>query len=86
MMILIGSFLFVLGCAAKWMQKAHSDIEHIKEMHVADIKSMKETNAADLERVKAKAAKLAIEDYLKYNHSAEFKTLRKTKGDSGASF
>jgi hypothetical protein len=92
-MILIGSFLFVLGCAAKWMQKVHSDIEHIKEMPVADmksmketIKSMKETNAADLERVKAKAAKLAIEDYLKYNHSAEFKTLRKAKDDSGASF
>lgn len=85
-MILIGSFMFVLGCAAGWMQKIHSDIEHMKEMHAADIKSMKETNAADLERVKAKAVKLAIEEYLKYNHSAEFKTLRKTKDDSGSWF
>jgi uncharacterized protein with PIN domain len=67
------------------MRALHSkDLENMRALTEEKIKSAKAEAEEKIKAAKAEAANQAISDYLKYNHSEEYKSLRKSteKSDS----
>jgi hypothetical protein len=87
----VSSTIVALAYGTSVMVSLKKDQENMRALHSKDLENMRalteeKIKAAEekIKAAKAEAANQAISDYLKYNHSEEYKSLRKSteKSDS----
>jgi hypothetical protein len=80
----VSSTIVALAYGTSVMVSLKKDQENMRALHSKDLENMRALTEEKIKAAKAEAANQAINDYLKYNHSEEYKSLRKSteKSDS----
>ena len=80
----VSSTIVALAYGTSVMVSLKKDQENMRALYSKDLENMRALTEEKIKAAKAEAANQAISDYLKYNHSEEYKSLRKSteKSDS----